>query len=297
MELRHLKYFVMVAEELHFSRAAEKLHLAQQPLSAQIKRLEEELGVQLFDRTTRKVTLTEAGEAFLQEVRLGLAHLDTAVEAAQRVARGEAGQLVLGYVGSTLYNIMPVTVRTIRERFPHVHLVLRELCSPELEQKICEQEIDIGLLVPDGPDHVLACEIVHREETVVALPQGHPLAARTHIPLRLLADEPIVIYDRLQKPLPYDMVIALCREAGFSPHIVQEAASEQTVLGLVAAGMGIALVPAGLHLLYNESVHYRPLIEPSRSIDFALAWRQDNTSPLVKAVCHTVRTCLSSAPI
>lgn len=294
MELRHLRYFVAVAEELHFARAAERLHLAQQPLSVQIKQLEEELGVTLFRRTTRKVALTDAGRALLTEVYAALTHLHLGIEAARRAERGEIGSLVIGYVSIALYNVVPGAVRLFRERFPDVQVTLREMCSPDLEERLLEGAFDVGLVVKGMHVSELAYETVLCEQAMVALPKNHPLGRQAQIPLHALASEAFVMYERTQ--LVHKQVIALCLEAGFSPTIIQEAASEQAVIGLVAAGVGVALVSACLSGLRTDEVTYRPLIEPAVSVEYAAAWKQGKPSPIVQAFLNVVREVTQTEP-
>jgi DNA-binding transcriptional LysR family regulator len=282
MELRHLRYFVAVAEELHFARAAERLHITQQPLSFQIKQLEEELGVTLFRRTTRRVELTDAGHALLTEVNVALEHLHLGVEAARRAERGETGSLVIGYVSVALYNLIPAAVRLFRERFPAVQITLRELCSPDLEEQLLEDVLDVGLVVQGMHIPELIYETVLCEQATVAIPRSHPLGKLAQIPLHALAAESFVMYEHTQRSLIYSQIMALCLDAGFSPNIVQEAASEQAVIGLVAAEVGIALVSACLSGLRLDEVIYRPLIDPAASVEYAVAWKRENSSPFVK---------------
>jgi DNA-binding transcriptional LysR family regulator len=283
MELRHLRYFLMVAETLHFGRAAERLHIGQQPLSFQIKQLEDELGVVLFKRTTRSVALTAAGEALLADVQAGLDRIDRGVDAAQRIARGETGTLHVGYTSTTLYSVMPPIVRTFREQFPEVEIVLRELHSPTLEQLILEGEIDVGIVVSDDtwmPG--IAYEPIYQEPVAVALPRDHHLARQATIALSDLADEPFVMYSRRVKRQAFDAVIALCHVSGFSPRIVQEAASEPAVIGLVAAGMGVALVGSSLSSVRADEVAYRPLDDPPLVVQVSVVWKQEQEMPLVQ---------------
>ncbi len=245
MELRQLRYFLMVAETLHFGRAAEQLHISQQPLSFQIKQLEDELGVKLFKRTTRSVALTPAGEALLADVRAGLGRIARGVELAQRIARGEVGKLYIGYTSGTLYNVMPPIVHRFRERFPKVEVVLLELEPPTLENQILSEDIDIGIVMSIGAKVPgLAYETLFHEPLAVAMSKGHPLAQRATIDLQELADEPFVFYARSAHRQVFDEFIAFCHLAGFSPNIVQEAAAESAVTGLVAAGLGVTLVAA-----------------------------------------------------
>lgn len=280
MELRQLHYFLKVAETLHFGRAAEQLHIAQQPLSFQIKQLEDELGVKLFERTTRSVALTPAGEAMLAEVRAGLNRIDRGVDLAQRIARGEHGKLIIGYTINTLCNVMPPIIRQFRERFPDIELVLFELTPPALERQLLNEDIDIGIVSSIGMIMSgLAHERIYQDKGVVALPKNHPLAHQGTISLRELAGKSFVMYARgLHREL-FDDLISLCRLAGFSPTIVQEAANEAALISLVAAGLGVALVSSSLRNLLTEEVVYCPLVEPLVRIEVALEWKEDRHLP------------------
>lgn len=284
MELRQLRYFVTVAEELHFARGAERLHIAQQSLSFQIKQLEEELGTALFERTTRRVELTAAGSAFLKEIEIVFEHLQKAVERARMAGRGELGQLVVGYHSTTLYNILPSAMRLFRERFPNVSVKLQEITSPGLEESILSGDIDIGLSSISGIQVTgLEYEILYRDTVAVALPKGHRLEACDQIPLAALATESFVMYSRTQKKQAFDQIIALCQSCGFSPHIVQEAATESAIISLVAGGIGIAIVVKSLENVRGDDVSYRRLVDPVLEVNFGVAWKHNNRSPLVQA--------------
>lgn len=276
MELRQLRYFLMVAETLHFGRAAEQLHIAQQPLSFQIKHFEDELGIKLFKRTTRSVALTPAGEALLAEVRGGLGRIERGLELAKRIARGEGGNLRIGYNSASLYNVMPPIVRQFRERFPQIEVVLLELNPFTLERQILSEDIDVGIVLSTGVRmDGLTYEAIYQEHSAVALPKDHPLAQRTRISLRELADEPFVMYARRVHQELFDQIIALCHVAGFSPTIVQEAVSETAVVGLVSAGLGVALVASSISSLRPDEVVYRPLVEPLLTIEVVLVWKEN----------------------
>ncbi|MEJ2671887.1 MAG: LysR substrate-binding domain-containing protein [Deltaproteobacteria bacterium] len=276
MELRQLRYFLMVAETLHFGRAAELLYISQQPLSFQIKQLEDELGVRLFKRTTRSVALTPAGEALLAEVQTGLSRISRGVELAQRIARGEVGKLHIGYTSGTLYNVMPPIVRHFRERFPQVEVVLLELEPPTLENQILNEDVDIGIVLSAGARVPgLTYETIYHESLAVALPKSHPRAQRETIALQELADEPFVFYARSAHPQAFDGFIAFCHLAGFSPTIVQEAAAESAVIGLVAAGLGVTLVASSLSGVRPDEVTCRPLVDPPLTLEAAVVWKDD----------------------
>ncbi|MDR3043345.1 MAG: LysR family transcriptional regulator [Desulfovibrio sp.] len=258
MEMRQLRYFLAVAEELHFGRAARRMHVSQPPLSQQIQALEEELGVRLFDRTSRTVRTTPAGEALRDDVQALLAGLDAAVERARGTARGERGRLRLGFVVSAAATRFPRAVAAYRARCPGVRLELREMGTLLQLRRIESGELDVGLLrnldgLPEGFDHA---PFLH-EPQVVALPARHPLARLRVVPLAALAGVPLILYPRRVFPAAYDAIIAACRGAGFSPEVPQEAVGLNTQRALVAAGVGAAIVPASARSEPREGVVYR----------------------------------------
>lgn len=291
--LRHLEYFVAVAEELHFGRAAERLHMAQPPLSQQIRRLEEELGAQLFYRTKRRVQLTEVGQAFLQEARLTLAQAEQAVRVAQRAGRGELGQLIVGFVGSAGYGTLPHLLKIFRERFPDVNLVLRELTSAQQVQALRNARIQVGFLRSPVRGNDLVFEDIQREPLLVALPEQHPLASRLRIPLQALAGESFIIFPRHLGPAFYDQIITLCQQAGFSPNVVQEAIEMQTIVSLVAAEIGVALVPASIRHWQRVGVMYRELEGETTMTTITMAWRKDDTAPVLHTFLNAVREVMA----
>lgn len=282
MEFRHLRYFIAVAEELHFGRAAERLHMAQPPLSQQIRQLEEELGFQLFHRTKRSVQLTEAGQAFLKEARRVLKQLEQAVQVGQLTHRGELGQLVLGFVSSAAYNVLPTILRQFRASAPAVKLTLRELTTDQQLHRLRAGRIDIGLLRPPVEEEGLAQLILLQEPLMVALPEFHPLAEHAQISLKAIANEPFILFPRHLAPGLYDQIISLCQTAHFSPNVAQEAVQMQTIVSLVAAEMGIAIVPASLQNLQRTGVVYRPVQEQTPKAAIALVWRHQDASPTVQ---------------
>ncbi|MBF2003343.1 MAG: LysR family transcriptional regulator [Synechococcales cyanobacterium M58_A2018_015] len=282
MELRHLRYFVAVAEELHFGRAAERLHMAQPPLSQQIRQLEEYLGFQLFYRTKRSVRLTEAGQQFLDDTRQLLHQLEQAIETGRQISRGERGQLVIGFVSSAAYNVLPLILRAFRSQVPAVRLELHEMATNEQLQWLREGKIDIGFLRPPVEDKTLHLQIIVREPMVVALPETHPLAAESQIALATLANESFILFPRLLSPRAYDQIIGLCQQAGFSPKVVQEAMQMQTIVSLVAGNIGVAIVPVSLQNMQRTGVIYKPLAEPAPCAEVAVAWRSNDTSASVQ---------------
>jgi len=282
MELRHLRYFTAVAEELHFGRAAARLHMAQPPLSQQIKQLEEELGFQLFYRTKRSVQLTAAGERFLGETRLIFQRLEQAIAQGRRTSRGELGELSIGFVGSASYSVLPQLLQQFRQRCPEVELTLRELTTNVQLEALRENRIDIGLVRPPIQGDGLAQQPISKEMFVVALGQSHRLSQEERLAIADLATESFILFPRILAPGLYDQIIALCQQGGFSPNVVQEAVQMQTIVGLVAADIGVALVPASLQNLQRVGVVYRPLRGPTPQAEIALVWRAGDLSPTVQ---------------
>ena len=282
MELRDLRYFVAVAEDLHFSRAAERLHMTQPALSRQIRALEAELEVQLFYRTKRSVKLTVAGQAFLEDAQQILHHVDQAMSTARRTARGETGQLRLSFTTSALRSVVPGVVREFRNRYPDVQLTMTERSTREQVEAFQAHQLDVGFLYPPVDEKLLAITPIQTETWVVALPKEHPLAL--HQPLRLsdLATESFIMHPRQEGPYFYDQIIHLCQQAGFRPHVVQEVAACQTRSGLVAVGIGIAFVPEALQNAGDTAVVYRQLKGNAPSLQLAIVRRRDDCSPIVQ---------------
>jgi DNA-binding transcriptional LysR family regulator len=290
MELRLLRYFVAVAEELHFSRAAERLHMAQPPLSQQIRALEAELGVQLFRRTRRRVELTEPGRVFLASARDILARAETAVEEVRRAARGEVGRLIVGVVGSAAYeDAIPGALRAFRERYPDVAIALRELPTGEQLAALRDGRIHIGFLRPPAPHDGIVLETVFREPLIAALPAAHRLAEAREIAVESLAEEPFVMVSREQGLGLHDLVMGVCAAAGFQPRVTQEAIELQTIIGLVAAGFGLSLVPAAARRLQRSGVTYVPLAPPGAEVEIAAAWPTGEPSPALAAFLGLLR--------
>lgn len=290
MELRHLRYFLAVAKELHFGRAAERLHMAQPPLSQQIRQLEDELGFQLFHRTKRTVQLTEAGSSFFQDCQRILEQVDQAVHTGQQVSRGEMGQLVIGFVSSATYNVLPQILHQLRQRFPQVNLALHELTTDQQLQWMQQRRLDVGFVRP--PIEVAALEslTILREPLVVAVADTHPLARETNVSLRSLSTESFILFPRSLAPGLYDQIISLCQQADFSPRVAQEAIQMQTIVSLVAAEMGIAIVPLSLQNLQRTGVVYKPLKEPTPEATIAIAWRRQEVSATIQRFLEIAQT-------
>ncbi|GHO70677.1 LysR family transcriptional regulator [Ktedonobacter sp. SOSP1-52] len=281
MELRHLRYFIVVAEELHFSRAAEILHMAQPPLSQQIQNLESELGIPLLIRTKRSVQLTPAGKAFLVEAKKVIAQTERAIEAAHQAYNGLLGQLHIGFVGTAMAEILPTILKAFRERYPMITTKLQNLVTTDQVQALREGLIEVGFIHPPILDTTLKLEVIGREQLVAVLPADHALASQKSIDLAQLRDELFVLYPRAWNIGLFDQIISLCQQAGFSMRLGQEALGWESIISLVAAGFGVSIVPASSRLLRSLDVAYLPLQGTTPTFDLALAWLPDNTSPLL----------------
>ena len=291
MELRHLRYFVAVAEELHFGRAAKRLCITQQPLSRQIKDLEEELGVELFYRTKRTVRLTEVGEIFLTETRKTLQQADRAVLIVKQASQGKIGRITVGFTGSALNIVLPNAVRQFKQLYPQIDLTLKRMQTPEQLLALDNGQIDLGLLHPPINDDGLILETIYREQLVVALPDNHSLAKDRSKPISLqqLAKESFILFPRHIGSVLYDRIINLCQQAGFNPKILQEAIPQQTILGLVAAGIGISLIYSSVKTLGRHGVVFRDLIETTPVLETAVVWNSHSTNPVLPSFVEIVR--------
>jgi DNA-binding transcriptional LysR family regulator len=294
MELRLLRYFVAVAEELHFSRAALRLHMAQPPLSQQIRKLEEELGVQLLTRTKRRVALTEPGRQFLGSAQEILAQVDRAVTQVQRLGRGEAGRIAIGMISSVAFeDTLPRVLRAYRSRYPGVSIALRELDTGEQLAALQENRIQIGFLRPPILEPGLTMTPFLREPLVAVLPAEHPLAGRKRIALQALANDPFIVVPRSQALGGLDLVLEACVRAGFTPRVAQEALELQSVIGLVAAGFGVSLLPRAAGRLVHSGVAFVALAPPELCIEIAAVHLTENRSPLLAGFLATLRETLN----
>lgn len=284
MELRHLRYFVTVAEELHFTRAAARLHIGQPPLSQQIQALEEELGVSLFARTKRRVALTAAGERFLLHARQILQQTRDAAEDARRAARGEVGELRIGFTPSLPFtSLLPTLIHTFRARYPQVTLTLREMMTQDQLRAVAAGKLDIGMVRGgelDVPEAISLSPLL-ADPLIVVLRRDDPLANQPEIALVSLADRPFVTYPASAGTGIYRQIIRLCHQAGFAPNVVQEAREGTTLIGLVAAGLGVSILPAPLSCIQVEGVTYRNVADPGATSIASLATRPADASPLV----------------
>jgi DNA-binding transcriptional LysR family regulator len=294
MELRHLRYFVAVAEERHFGRAAARLHIAQPPLSQQIRRLEDELGATLLYRTTRSVELAPAGEVLLVRAREILAAVDGATEDARRAARGEFGRLAVGFTGSATYALLPSVAAALRSALPGVMLDLRgEMLTPAQVEGLLDGMLDLGLLRPPVRERELAVEVVRSEPLVAVLPEAHALAATDAVPLEELAGEPFVVYPSHFRSVVHDAVEETCAAHGFHPRVALEVSETATLVSFVAAGLGVSLVPESVRHMTVHGAVYRPLAREAAAVELAVAWRREDTTPVLERALDVVRADLA----
>jgi DNA-binding transcriptional LysR family regulator len=289
MELRHLRYFRAVGEELHFGRAAERLHIAQPPLSQQIRQLERELGIPLLTRTTRSVELTPAGRAYLQRTVEILDAVDEANTQARRIAAGVQGRVTIGCVGSATYSLLPRLVRALGEALPDIEVTVRgEMLAPAQIDALLSGGIDLALLRPPVRHDAVVTHTVRRDGLVVALPADHALAARDDVAVADLRDEDFVVHAGHGRSVMSNLVAAVCADAGFLPRIRQEVSETSTLITLVAAGLGVAIVPDPTTALDIAGVRYVPLVPAGLGVDLIAA--HTGESPLITNVLDVLRT-------
>ena len=294
MELRQLRYFVAVAEESHFGRAARRLHMSQPPLSTQIRGLEDELGVRLFERSTRRVALTDAGRAFLEQARRTLRTAEEAREAAASGAGGLAGTLEVGFVSSATLSVLPDALRLFRERFGGVTLELREMTSAQQVEALYAGEVRAGLarLPLEAPG--ISVEPVFEEPLLVALPAGHPLEELERVPMQEVVDQPLIFFTQRLVPGFHAQIVELYQQVGAFPKVAQHAVHLQTIVGLVASGIGVAILPGSARKVRREGVSYRPLDAEGATSWLGLATPADETSLLVENFARAVREVAGS---
>ncbi len=292
IELRHLRYFIAVAEEMSFSRAAERLHIAQPPLSQQIKSLEAELGAQLIDREERPIKLTAAGQELLEQSKSILERFDLGIQAARRIGQGHTGSIRVGFVGSATYDFLPDTFKQFREKYPEVQLSLIELRAFQQLDQLRHHQIDIGFLRTEVDDQSFVCETVLEEPLVVALPEHHALAELSQIDMKDLAGEPFIGFPAATTGYG-GYLLQVCNQAGFSANVVQETIELQTAISLVSAAVGLTLAPASLQNVGRKGVVYRPLAPPVPLTKLVIVYRRNDTSPVLKAFLSLVRGAAS----
>jgi DNA-binding transcriptional LysR family regulator len=297
VELRHLRYFVAVAEERHFGRAAERLHIAQPPLSQQIRRFEAEIGEPLLYRTTRSVALAPAGEVLLERGREILAAADSAVEDARRAARGEYGHLAIGFTGSCTYAMLPALAAALRQELPGVALDLQgELLTPAQVARLVDGTLDFGLLRPPVNERALETEVLRSEPLLAVLPESHRLAKSEAIPLERLEGEPFITYPSHVRSVVHDAVEDACAAHGFEPLAAHEVAETSTLVSFVAAGLGVSLVPASVRNMTVQGAVYRPLVRDTTQVELAVAWRRGDDRPVLERALDVIRRRVQSVP-
>lgn len=281
MEFRQLIYFIAVAEELNFSRAAQRLHLSQPALSKQIQALENSLEIELFNRTKHWVKLTPAGKQFLVTARNTLQQLEQGVKAARQVARGEIGGLRIGFPNPALLTIVPNILDRYRSLYPEVELTLLGGGTETQVEALQTHQADVSLVYTPIREDSLSTYPLYEETFLVALPKSHPLTKQKQVTLESLANESFILYPRSLAPNLFNEFLQCCNRAGFVPNIVQEGEMTDTRLGLVAAGMGVAFIISGLQNIRLKGVVYRPLADNFPKLKLAIAWRKGESSPLV----------------
>jgi DNA-binding transcriptional LysR family regulator len=293
-DLRLLRYFLAVADELHFGRAAQRLHIAQPSLSRAIADLEAMLGVQLFVRTKRSVRLTDAGRTLLEQGPRALVEVQQVFEQARRVGRGEVGQLRLGFLPSATAQLLPAIVRAHRAAFPAVRLHLSEMLDQPQLEALAQRHLDLALLRTVRDDPTLVFEPLLGEPLSVAVAHDHPLARRDSISYADLEGEPFVLWPRATAPETFDGVIQACRAAGFSPHVVQEATFASTILGLVAAGVGVSVLASSYAARSGDDVVFVPIADSETTL--YLAWRGDDPSAARDGLIAVARSVARTGP-
>jgi DNA-binding transcriptional LysR family regulator len=296
VELRHLRYFIAVAEELNFSRAAERMHMAQPPLSAAIRQLERDLGVDLFVRTTREVKLTEAGRAFLQGARRTLADAERAAEDAKRAAAGELGHLRIAYSWSTRFETLPALGRGFRAGHPDVELLAQEMWNARMPAAFQSGSIDIAVSLCPEIAAELELAPIRKERMVALLPEAHRLAGEEPIPLSALADEEFVVFPREIAPRLHDAFMAIFRRAGFEPRVRNESFHTGWDLGVLTEIPAVALAPQTVAGGLPDGIVAVALGEPTDSLETCLVWRSDDSSPAVAAFVAIARSTFDPAP-
>jgi DNA-binding transcriptional LysR family regulator len=302
IELRHLRYFVAVAEELHFGRAAQRLHLAQPPLSQQIRKLEEILGYPLFDRTSRSVSLTAAGAVFLERTQRTLRNVQRDIEETRSIGRGEVGSLHVGFVGSAMLTILPAIFREYREAYPSVRLHLHESFTARVLDGLQNGTLDAGLLRDADPGDLIGglfATTIYSEPFVAVLSARHPCAGQKSISPAVLRDEPFVYYPRSAGAHAFEKPLSLCEEHGFRPQIVQEASNWLTILRLIGAGLGVSIAPACVRFIASPEVVCLPIVTGTRRAkvvsNIELATFAGETRPIVNRFAQIVQATAQSA--
>ena len=292
IELRHLRYFLAVAEELHFGRAAKRVHISQPPLSQQIRQLEEDLGVQLFYRTRRHVELTEAGRVFAGEVRLIVEQVEHATSLAGEANRDKMGRLLVGCSPVNSYLVVRI-LNAFRARYPDTRIVVKSLITPQQLEALRNNRIDVGFVTLPIDGDGLATEVVLREHLVVALPKRHPLSKRRQVTLQALSSETMIVFPLHMSPSRYQLITGMCRRAGISLNMLHEVDNLHTMLELVTAGFGVSLMRASVQQMPQKGVVFRKLLH-SPFVETAVVYRREGASEVVKRFAEAAKTAVNS---
>jgi len=282
VELRHLRYFNAVARELNFSRAAQLLHVAQPPLSRQIRQLEEELGTELFDRSTRPLQLTDAGRFFYEQTGQLLSRIEDIRQATARIGRGEKAWFGIGFVPSTLYGVLPGLIRRFREESAQTEVSLSELMTIEQASALRSGRIDVGFGRLDIADPEIICRTLVEEPLLAVMSAEHPLLQHDSVSLAQLAQESVILYPARPRPSYADFVLKTFRTRGLEPAHLREANEMQTAIGLVAAAVGVAVVPESIQRLHRQDVDYRPISDPGVFSPVIMNYRANDDSRELK---------------
>lgn len=299
MELRHIRYFVAVAEELNFRRAAERIHISQPSLSAQIRQLEKEIGAKLLNRDTHQVSMTAAGEYFLESSRRILSDSEDTIQTAQRISSGEMGKLTIGFIDSLGHDLVPRILRAFHQDFPEVELELQEMDTTDQIRELSARALDVGFLglgLPEAtPDLQLA--LINEEPLMAALPEDHPLLKGNpdSIPVSALAEESFYLADRESAPLYNPWIFVLCQQAGFTPNVLKETGAHVVVLGYIAAGLGVTILPAQFARMATTGVRFIPLIPPVAAYRYYVAWPSENPHTALAQFVNTAKKVAEKA--
>ncbi len=283
MELRRLRYFCAVAEELHFGRAAERMHVVQSAVSQQLKLLEEELGFALLERSRQGVKLTLQGAVFLPEARAILSRVEAGMQRVRASADGLVGRLAIGFVDNVLWSTLPPLLREFRTQRPMIELILKPMDRIAQAEALRASTIDVGILPSPPPSQGIETALLVGAPLFAAVPEGHVLAGRPHFPLAALAEEPFVLFPPTMRSRILELIVAACTQAGFTPRIAQEAEQLHTLLALVSAGLGVTLVPDWVAGAHPSGISYARIEDPMPPYELLLAWRSDASNPAVAA--------------
>jgi len=298
MEIRLLRSFLVLAQELHFGRAAERLHIAQPPLTKQIHQLERDLGVQLFERHSRGVRLTHAGQAFIEPAKKVLEAADQASAAAQRASDGETGTVTIGFSGALGGAILPRIIRTVHQRHPNIEIrIRRQSYSSTVLDRVVDGDLDLGIVILPVQRAGISTLPILEHTLMAVVPKDHPLASEDDVSFESLRDEDFVAPEAYQGSVMRDLLVSRCVEAGFNPRIVQEAEDTYTILALVGGGVGISVSLSGVQNLHPDSVVFKPLRNSEDTIHTALGWRTDKVSRTLGRVMETLKTEFASVQL